>query len=580
MKKHIALLLCLVMVLSCLAGCGDSGNDQTTKAPETNAPGTDAPEGTTDADEQTTVAGEQLGELPLVKEETTITIGVRQSPNTEDYETNEYTKWIEEQTGLNLDFVYFANDKTEAVTQLNLMISGKQELPDILWGFTGISSSLMYELGEDEYFVDITDYFSDYGYWFWEAMEKVPESDQAKILQYGTDPNNGAVYAFPRYSEGGVDNCNTLAQINTEWLAAVGEEMPTTVDELYTVLKKFATEDPNGNGKQDEMALVGYESGYRTDIVQFIINAYVYCCDTNVFNATDGKVWVPYTTDEYRQAMIYLNKLYSEKLLTPLFYSISEKAELLALCSPADKVAVAGVTGSHPTLHWEKDNEVLYQYAALAPLEGATDLGGYAPLRGSTYEYNTFITCDAEDPVLCFKLLDFMTSYDSILRMRFGVYGEDWEYADEGTYSSTGVKAAVKVLNADAYSAQGNRTWHDVRATIVHSGATANQWTDDGSWAANRSKLSAACYQSYVNGERPAEVIGTLVYNSEENETVSEIRDQIEDYIAEARALFISGVMDPNDDAQWNNYLANLKAQGMDQWLAIAQSAYTRMTAK
>lgn len=95
------------------------------------------------------------------------------------------------------------------------------------------------------------------------------------------------------------------------------------MDELYEVLKKFATEDHNGNGKADEIPLVGIDVNYRSDVVEFLVNAFVYCNDTNVFNVTDGKVWVPYTTDEYRQALIYLNKLYSEGLLSPLFYTIS-----------------------------------------------------------------------------------------------------------------------------------------------------------------------------------------------------------------------------------------------------------------
>ena len=42
----------------------------------------------------------------------------------------------------------------------------------------------------------------------------------------------------------------------------------------------------------------------------------------------------------------------------------------------------------------------------------------------------------------------------------------------------------------------------------------------------------------------------------------------------------VSGVMDPNDDAQWETYLANLEAQGLSQYVATAQTAYTRMTAE
>ena len=574
MKKIIAMLLALVMVLGCLAACNQT--------PPAETKDTTPPKETTEyvAPTQNTEKKEELGKLPLTEEDVTITIGIPHHLNTQDYETNDYTLWIEDQTGINLDFVTFSNDGNEAVTQLNLMISGNEKLPDILWGFGGVSNALMYELGEDGYFVDIKDYFSEYGYWFWEALNQCNPGVNPKIFQYGTDPNNGALYAFPRYSESLIDSCNALAQINTQWLEAIGAEMPTTVDELYDVLKKFAAEDPNGNGVADELPLIGYDGGYRTDIVSFVINAFVYCNDQSWFNVTDGEVWVPYTTDEYRQAMIYLNKLYSESLLSPLFYSVTSTPELKALLNPADEVAIGGVVGAHPTLHWEKDNAIINEYTALAPLKGATELGGYAPLRGDTYEYITFITTDAEDPVLCFKLLDFMCSQDSFLRMRYGVEGVDWEYCEEGMYSSTGGPACINVIDSAVFSSQNNKNWHYVAATVMPAIMSESSWIDDGTWASVQTRLNAACYQSYMNGQRPEETIQKLVYNADELAVVSNIQSQVNSYIFESRALFISGVMDPNDDAQWEAYLANMKAQGMDKWLTAAQSAYTRMNSQ
>lgn len=578
MKKLIALLLALVMLLS-MAACGAKTEEpaQDTATPEAPAPDSAPAQDVAPAQPEEPAPG--LGELPFVTEETTITIGLMQSSNTEDYETNEYTKWLEEQTGLNLDFVYFSGDKTEAVTQLNLMIAGGEELPDILWGMNGVDTALMYELGEDGYILDLKDYFSEYGYYFWESYNEVPEADRAKIFQFGASPTNGAIYAFPGYQQSATDSCTTLTAINTKWLEAIGEEVPTTVDELYTVLQKFATEDPNGNGIADEMGLVGYETGYRTDILSFVINAFVYCCDVNFFNATDGEVWVPYTTDEYREAMIFLNKLYAEGLISPMFYTITDKAELTALMTPADGVAIAGVAGAHPSLHYEANSEVLYEYAALKPLEGATELGGYAPLRGSSYTYDTFITADCDDPVLAFKLLDLMSGSESVWRQRFGVYGVDWEYAAEGTVSNLGYTARVKVLDSSVYASQNNKNWHYVNAVLPQA-IFASEWTDDGSWVSTRTKLSATNFNNYTDGPHPAEVIQKLLYTSDEQEYVSSVKAQLESYVAEARAMFVSGVMDPNDDAAWNSYLANLEAQGLSQYVSIAQDAYTRMTAE
>lgn len=79
---------------------------------------------------------------------------------------------------------------------------------------------------------------------------------------------------------------------------------------------------------------------------------------------------------------------------------------------------------------------------------------------------------------------------------------------------------------------------------------------------------------------RKAEVVLNLVYTAEENEKLSDIKATIEDYIAEQRALFISGAQDIDDDAAWNTYVETLNAMGIDEWQQIAQSAYERMNAE
>ena len=43
--------------------------------------------------------------------------------------------------------------------------------------------------------------------------------------------------------------------MNSDWLETLGLEQPTTPEELRTVLEAFKTQDPNGNGKADEIPL-------------------------------------------------------------------------------------------------------------------------------------------------------------------------------------------------------------------------------------------------------------------------------------------------------------------------------------
>ena len=70
MKKLIALLLCLIMVVSVFAGCGKK---ETKK-----------------------------------QSDGTLTIGLPKSSLVTDYYNNYYTQWLQEKTGLKLEFQFFA----------------------------------------------------------------------------------------------------------------------------------------------------------------------------------------------------------------------------------------------------------------------------------------------------------------------------------------------------------------------------------------------------------------------------------------------------------------------------------------
>ena len=104
---------------------------------------------------------------------------------------------------------------------------------------------------------------------------------------------------------GEVAICNTIIE-----MANYQSQTPATIQPYC---KQYA--DPNGNGTADELAMFGSVNGYHTDILEYIINAWVYCNDEQPFNVDDGKVWLPYTTDEYRQAIIFLNQLFKEGLI-------------------------------------------------------------------------------------------------------------------------------------------------------------------------------------------------------------------------------------------------------------------------
>ncbi|MBR3641389.1 MAG: extracellular solute-binding protein [Oscillibacter sp.] len=546
-RRTLSMLLAIAMLAVCMTGCGKKE-----EAPKNNT-----------------------GEVP------TLTIGIKQSPNTEDYETNEFTKFIEENVGVNLDFVYFSNNASEANQQLSLMMAGGEKLPDIL-EFFALGASAINEYGEDGYFIDLAPYFgTEHSKHFDEAVSKIgTAADRAKVLKMGTDPETGKLYGFPCYQHGaGVDNTTNHIVINKNWLEAVGAERPTTPDELYEVLKKFATMDPNGNGKADEMPLVGSTKVTRADTLEWITNAFIYTNKQYFFDIDNGKLTVPYVQPEYREALVFLNKLYKENLLSPQVFTIGSNDEMKEILTPSDGPAIAGLTAGHVQLIYNDNNDTLFEYEYQPSLDAGTGKGGYRQQSDSTYRYSTFITSDCENPDLAFDVLDFMSSDEAFLFMRYGVEGRDWEYAEEGMLDVFGNQAVINVIDSSVFSSQNNVNWHILDTTIADY-TTHGMYSppvEATSFTARYNAWKDQYIKEMFADETKDELMFNVVYPGSVTEELNELATPIRDYVSEARALFVTGTKDPNNDADWNAYLNDLTALGLDRYLQITQDAYDAM---
>ena len=184
--------------------------------------------------------------------------------------------------------------------------------------------------------------------------------------------------------------------------------------------------------------------------------------------------------------------------------------------------------------------------------------------------------------------VDFICSPYSNKVSRYGEEGVTWKLLDpaesekNGLFTSTGIPAGIEVIK-DEWSEETKQTWHTgvlncesengyENGLFIAGGASKQDTT-------SRSAISTGNYRNALATGEPAQTVKALVYTAEEQEVIDTYQAAYKEYMKEARAEFITGAKDPSDDAQWEAYLKELEANGLEELLEVVQNAWTRMQA-
>ncbi|GAA4868791.1 extracellular solute-binding protein [Paenibacillus vulneris] len=146
-------------------------------------------------------------------------------------------------------------------------------------------------------FWDITPYIKDY---------PNLQNGTPKIAWELTKMEDGKNYGIPRARD---ENDEAFLIVRKDWLDKLNLKPPTTTEELYAMMKAFAEQDPDGNGKNDTF---GLSTGFDTLLGTF----------EGIFTGVNGK-WklegdkLVYTAflPEVRKALEFTTQAYKEKLL-------------------------------------------------------------------------------------------------------------------------------------------------------------------------------------------------------------------------------------------------------------------------
>lgn len=517
------------------------------------------------------------GELPVVKEKITLTVGITQDSNTLSYEYGEnyQTTLLEDISGVHIDWVLYPAVADDANSKLRLQISGGETLPDVLEGFDLNNDAVRESYGQAGAIIPLNDYIDNLSYFSKDALAKTPEAQAGEDLWKLGRSLDGNYYGMLRLYRA-LPNCySARAWINRDFVTALGMEMPEeapTQEWLLEYLRGVRDNDVNGNGDpNDEVPLVG-GTGWQQNLIFWLLKQYTYMdYSDNFLQIENGILSNSYTKDEFREGLRFVRQLYDEGLI-PDYAFTQDNTSYNAMIASETPIVGIGVSGSCAGFG--------ANIPIMDPIPVVVGPSGYASASyfPQNPAFQSCITKDCKYPEAAFRMMDAENSDPNfVIVERFGEPGKDWELAEPGSkgmYEDMGKSGYFTQLQS-VWGVPQSSHWAGQFFAAIDYDDLCSRFTWDGDESNNEYKNAQAVIKQV--DYTPDEYITKIIYSVEEQETWANTRAAIASYVNESIAAFATGQMDI--ETQWDEFQDNIKALGSEELLAMDQAAYERTMA-
>jgi len=454
-----------------------------------------------------------------------------------DWNTNAFFSRWAERFGVSLT-LHQSSDLEEWTKEKAGFLTGS-ELPDALFKaeLTAGETEALYQQGK---IIDLRPLLETHAPNFYALLQEHPEWEKAIALP------DGAIPALPGINQ--LPNNNVL-WINQRWLDNLGLSMPTTAEELHSVLMAFRDQDPNQNGRQDEIPLT-FSSMWD---LRFLGHAFgMIANDYGLQLLEDGTVWSVNGSQEQRHFLAWLHDLWSEKLLDQNGFVTTDQVRKIT----DEKAAVPyGVLLGTTPLSLVPSG-AMEQYQVLQPLiyQGGQKYRSFlSELTRGTFA----ISSSCKDPEKVLAMVDFLYTEEGARMAQAGLEGEDYQVNPDGTW----------VWNVSGSSSPSELLAH---VTIAEGGTPPGMVSldfqlafEDGSTHRLLTDLSAL------------KKLSTLPFPlrwipSAQQEIVDDIQMKLGSYAEESMVHFVTGEMMLND-ASWSEYRTGLVQRGAEELARLFQ---------
>lgn len=592
LKKVLASILVLAMLLTMLAACGSSSETTTDTAEtsETVSEAADATEETEEAAEESEeaapaeeaeaeeeaapteeaeaeeeAAAEELepysadpATLPISEDGAVLTLFVELPGYMSMFGVNSYDdvgacQYAEEITGVDIEYTIVNSESYS--TNFTLMIASGMATDLIASGSDQYTSTA--QMIEDGAAIDLMEY-EDLLPNYFKALEYYPEYKTEAINEDGQMVEVITIADDYKVSGG--------LQTRADWLEKLGMDTPTTIDDLYEVLTAFKTEF----GADHALLLTGSTQMTSSSIVGAYGTVGFDPDTTDNMYVVDGVVQNGFLSDGYKEYMQTMAQWYSEGLIAADFATESNDP----FTSNADAYIQGGNAGVWLSQSDNMDSNIAsgqsldpdYDIVAIAqPVleEGEIFHFGESGVGSNAMGKKIAISENCEDIELACAYLDFWFTAEGQVLANYGVEGVSFEYNADGVPEFTDV-----VLNNPEFPMVSFATTYYTPACV----ATLQDY-DRVFGAYSEANLAAMDLWTATQDDlytMPANV----ELNYDETNDYNEKWTDISTYASTEVFKFVMG--EYNFDSDWDNFIDQLISMGLEECIAIYQGAYDR----
>jgi putative aldouronate transport system substrate-binding protein len=455
----------------------------------------------------------------------------------------------EKMTGIHIDWTLVP--AANLVERRNLMLASG-DYPEILYA-NNVSNLDLVKYGGSGVFLPLNDLIEKHA----PNLKKL--LDQNPDIKKGITMPDGKIYSLPLMFDPQFLSVLSGQKfwIKEEWLNQLGMKLPTTTDELFVLLKAIKDNDPNKNGKKDDIPIMfrGVEH-----ILPYLKGAWGLGNRGNkhpnvdVDPQTNKLRFIP-TDPKFKEILEYMNKLYKEGIITKDLFTLKNEEFVVT--------AGSGNVGTFYGIGQAAFNGK--GYVAGEVLKGPHGDRIYSNVTSPLVLGGSFIlTNKNKHPEASIRWADYFYGDEGVRMYFMGFEGqtykktadEKYEYTDEITKNPKGLNLNQAIGQYLVWPGTGY-------PSIV------KQATFKGTEGTPEAIQAAEKLKPYLIKELWPE----FSYTVAENDEMIAFSTDITTFVTEMQAKFVSGEAPFSD---WDKYVDTLKKMGLDKYMKIYEAGYER----